>query len=195
MLRKIEHWITEPRISLIIKTKVLGTNSKDCALKKISPSETKFLFLSFFFFFCYDLVELWNYKCGPDPKMCIYADSSSFPQFVWDKILNTVYTFCGKIYEIRCCLWKIWIWNSYQVSSSYYYYLVQDLRCWQWWVFVMGPGLGHPIIWYICLCWRSIVGLSSQASKRWRQYVLTETFVPTSQFTQSSNLKQYNFES
>jgi hypothetical protein len=38
------------------------------------------------FFVLYFSRILKFYKCGPDPKMCIYADSSPFTQFVWDKI-------------------------------------------------------------------------------------------------------------
>jgi hypothetical protein len=52
-----------------------------CTVKKISPSETKFCVCVIYFSRTLKL-----YKCGPDHKMCIYADSSSFPQFVWDKI-------------------------------------------------------------------------------------------------------------
>ena len=43
--------------------------------------------------------------------------------------------------------------------------------------------------------WRSILGLSSQAVKRQRQYVRTETLVPTNQATWSHNPEDYNFES
>jgi hypothetical protein len=60
----------------------------------------------------------------------------------------------------------------------------------------MRSGLGRRVFWYVVMnVWRSIVALSSQAVRSWKQYVLTKTSVPTSQATQSRNSEDYNFES
>ena len=51
----------------------------------------------------------------------------------------------------------------------------------------------HNVIWVrsvYFLVHMLVLGEHSQAIGRWRQYVLTETLVPTNQITRSLNLKQ-----
>jgi hypothetical protein len=56
--------------------------------------------------------------------------------------------------------------------------------------------LGHYVVWYMVMnVWRSNVGLSLQAVRRWRQHILTETSVPTSWTTGFHNPEDFNFES
>jgi hypothetical protein len=116
------------------------------------------------FFWCYTLVKLWDCTNVVLTLNCVFMLIVVHLLSLLGTKYETWHTVGGKICEIKCCLWKIW--NFYQLSSGYYYYLVQDLRCWQWWVFIMWSGLGHHIIWYICLCWKSILGLSLHAIRR-----------------------------
>jgi len=55
----------------------------------------------------------------------------------------------------------------------------------------------HNAIWFRTLysLVMNVLCPSSQAVKRWNQYALTKTSVPTSQITRSHNLEIYNFES
>jgi hypothetical protein len=58
----------------------------------------------------------------------------------------------------------------------------------------MQSGLGHRVVWYMLMnVLEELSGPVLKAVGRWRQYVLTETSVPTSQTTLSHNLEDYNF--
>jgi hypothetical protein len=60
----------------------------------------------------------------------------------------------------------------------------------------MRCGLGLCVVWYMVM---SVLEkhsqCSSQASRRYREHVLTEHMVPTNQVTRSPNPEHYNFES
>jgi hypothetical protein len=59
----------------------------------------------------------------------------------------------------------------------------------------MWSRLGHRVVWQMVMNDFEEHTVSLFKVGRWRQYVLTETSVPTSQTTQSHNSEDYSFES
>jgi hypothetical protein len=112
-------------------------------------------------------ITLTSIICGPDPKMCIYTDDVcnqevfqiSFAQFVretkhyksehnWQKE-NVVLSTVSLKTMVHPCNSVFTTWHLHPCFTFSLYSLVQDLRCLQWWGFIMQSRLGHRVVWYI----------------------------------------------
>jgi len=122
--------------------------------------------------------------------MCVYTDNSSFPQFAWDKILNSVQNWWKRYLILNTvknlllfCNSVFWMCDFHRhVSCSYF--LVHNLRCWQWCRLIMRSGLWHCMVW--CLVMDVLEEHSSCIyAGHQKQYVLNENFVTTNQITES----------
>jgi hypothetical protein len=115
------------------------------------------------------LVELKFIVCGPDPKICIYTDNVCnqkvfqilFSQFVWEaKYEKSVHSWWKKSVVLNTVSLKTYctscnsffpVWHFLPRFTCSLYLLVQDLRCSQWWGFILQSGLGHPVVWYMVM--------------------------------------------
>jgi hypothetical protein len=101
--------------------------------------------------------------------MCIYTDNVSnkevfqvlFPRFVWEGKYETL---CTQLVQKECSI-KIFVlqiyctscnsvfpmWHFHPNFACSLYSLIQDLRYSQWWGFIMRPGLGHCVVWYMVM--------------------------------------------
>jgi hypothetical protein len=102
----------------------------------------------------------------------------------WWKItvsVDNTLLFCSSLFPM---------WHFLPHFSSYCSF-VQDLRCSEWWELIIQSGLGHCVVWYVVM---NVLGLFSQAIKRWMQDVLIKTSVSTSQITWFPTLEDYNLK-
>jgi len=122
-------------------------------------------------------------------------------------IIYTVYTVVEKVCDIKYYVKNILlfynsvfpIWHFYKRFSSKQF-LVRDLKCSQWWGFIMWVELGHHIVWYLhgyeCFgaFWVCLQGPSDYGSSRSRPNCLCWHFRLHSSITEKTTISNLNIK-